>query len=122
MKPIPIETIKQQMRQLRLKDMAENLEAALENAQEHKQGHLEFVGQLIDLQIKATAKRSVDRRIESARLPASMTFDKFDWGFQPGLNVEYLKNLKALSFVANHQPLLILGKTGTGNYAKHSLM
>jgi DNA replication protein DnaC len=114
MKPIPIETIKQQMRQLRLKDMAEYIETALELAQKQKQGHLEFVAQLMARQIEATAKRSVERRINTARLPPNMTFDNFDWGFQPGLNVEYLKNLKTLTFVANHQPLLILGKTGTG--------
>ncbi len=114
MKPIAIETVREHMRQLRLKDMAENLEAALEEAQKEKQGHLEFVAQLMQRQIGATEKRSMDRRILSARLPANMTFANFDWGFQPGLNVEYLKNLKALTFVSNHQPLLILGKTGTG--------
>ena len=114
MKPIPIETLKQHMRQLRLKDMADNLEAALQTAAKQKQGHMEFIAQLVQIQIDATAKRSVERRINSAKLPANMTFDNFDWNFQPGLNVEYLKNLKALTFVANHQPLLILGKTGTG--------
>jgi DNA replication protein DnaC len=43
-----------------------------------------------------------------------MTFDNFDFNFQPGLNVEYLKDLMALSFVANRNPLLIFGKTGAG--------
>ncbi len=33
---------------------------------------------------------------------------------QLGLNVEYLKDLMELSFVANRQPLLIFGKTGSG--------
>ena len=75
MKPIPIETVKQLMRQLRLKDMAENLETALQVAQEQKQGHLEFVAQLMQKQTSATTKRSVERRINTAGLPANMTFD-----------------------------------------------
>ena len=49
-----------------------------------------------------------------AQFPPQMTFDNFDWGFQPGLNVEYLKDLQELGFIVNRQPLLILGKTGTG--------
>ena len=43
-----------------------------------------------------------------------MTFDNFDFNFQPSLNVEHLKDLMELSFVDRKQPLLIFGKTGTG--------
>jgi len=43
-----------------------------------------------------------------------MTFETFDWNFQPTLNVEYVKDLAELTFIANFQPLLILGKIGTG--------
>jgi DNA replication protein DnaC len=114
MNPIPIEGIKHNLRQLRLKDMAENLEAVMENAQREKLGCVEFLAKLVDKQMQATARRSLDRRITDANFPRNMTFDNFDWAFQTGLNVEYLKNLKTLSFVTRHQPLLIFGKTGTG--------
>jgi DNA replication protein DnaC len=112
--PTLIETLQQDLRALRLKDMAEALETVLAQAERNQHGHIEFLATLVDKQRLAAHTRSLDRRIRMAGFPRNMTFDNFDWGFQPALNVEYLKNLKTLTFVAKHQPLLILGKTGTG--------
>jgi len=114
MKPTLLENLQQDLRALRLKDMAEALAPVLARAERDKNGHIEFLATLVEKQLQAARDRSLDRRIRMANFPPNMTFDNFDWGFQPGLNVEYLKNLKTLSFVTQHQPLLILGKTGTG--------
>jgi len=43
-----------------------------------------------------------------------MNFNNFDWNFQPGLNVEQLKNLKTLNFVSKQKSVLILGKACCG--------
>jgi len=112
MKTLLIQKVKEDLRTLRLKDMAEALDTALDNA--HEQSHLEFLSHLVQQQLTAVQIRSVDRRVQRAQLPRNMRFDNFDWNFQPALNVEQLKNLQELSFVQSRQPLLILGKTGTG--------
>ena len=114
MKKILINEIKQKLRELRLKDMAEALEAVLQKAQTEEYGHLQFLADLADAQIQATRSRSLDRRISNANFPLKMSFDNFDWNFQPGLNVENVKNLKSLTFTDPPHPVLILGKTGTG--------
>ena len=114
MKKNLIDDIKQKMRTLRLKDMAEALESALRKAQDEQYGHLEFLADLVDAQIRGTQARSLDRRINDAAFPVNMTFENFDWNFQPGLNVEHLRNLKTLTFTDPPHPVLILGKTGTG--------
>jgi DNA replication protein DnaC len=114
MNQVLVEKVKQDLRTLRLKDMAQALEEALEKAHQQKQGALQFLAELVQKQLEAVRKRSLERRIQMAQFPPKMTFDNFDWGFQPGLNVEYLKDLKELGFIVNRQPLLILGKTGTG--------
>ena len=106
--------IKQNLRLLRLKDMAEALEPALQKAQMEKPGYLQFLAQLLDIQIHARQTRSLKRRIHNADFPKNMSFDNFDWNFQPGLPVELLKDLKTLSFIHNPHPVLILGKTGVG--------
>ncbi len=108
------EKVKQDLRALRLKDMADFLESALKIAHQEQQGHIEFLDQLVQHQRRAMEQRSLDRRIQNAKFPQIMTFEQFDWGFQPGLNVEYLKDLTQLDFVSNRQTVLILGKTGTG--------
>ena len=109
-----METLKNDLRNLRLKDMADALDEVLKQAEAEKTGHLTFLERLVEIQIGAVKKRSLERRMAQANFPQNMTFDNFDWGFQPGLNVEQLKNLSSLNFVANHHPLLILGKTGVG--------
>jgi len=114
MNQVLIEKVKQDLRALRLKDMEETLEALLKKAHKEKQGTLQFFAELVQIQLEAVQKRSLELRIKKAHFPHEMTFDNFDWGFQPSLNVEYLKDLMELGFVVNRQPLLILGKTGTG--------
>lgn len=114
MNPIPVETLKNDLRNLRLKDMAEAMDDVLRQAEDEKAGHLEFLARLVNIQTNAMQKRSLKRRMDQACFPRNMTFDNFDWGFQPALNVEQLKNLATLNFVANHHPLLILGMTGVG--------
>jgi DNA replication protein DnaC len=94
--------------------MAQNLETVLEKAESEKQGHLEFLAQLVEAQVNGFKNRSLERRLKQANFPRNMSFDNFDWNFQPGLNVEQLKNLKTLNFISNHQSVLILGKTGCG--------
>lgn len=114
MNPIPMETLQNDLRDLRLKDMAEAMDDVLRQVEKEKAGHLDFLVRLVEIQTNAVKKRSLKRRMDQANFPGNMSFDNFDWGFQPALNVEQLKNLAALNFVANHHPLLILGMTGVG--------
>lgn len=94
--------------------MAEYLDHALDKAQKQQSGHLGFLADLVDHQLQKRQKRSFDNRVKKALFPRNMTFDNYDWNFQPSLDVQYLKDLMELSFVVDHKPLLILGKTGTG--------
>jgi DNA replication protein DnaC len=114
MSELLIDQVKKKLRQLYLRDMAEYLDKALEKAQKNQLGVLEFLNDITDRQIKARNRRSLERRLKIADFPRNMTFDNFDFNFQPSLNVEYLKDLMALSFVADRKPLLIFGKTGAG--------
>lgn len=114
MKKILLEQIKQDLRQLQLRDMAEALESLLRASEKERCGYLSFLSQLLSTQLKARTTRSVERRIKKAGLSTSMSFENYDWNFQPSLNVEYVKDLSQLGFIANRQNLLILGKIGTG--------
>ena len=116
------EKLKQDLRRLHLTDMAQALDSVLKEAECEKEGYLVFLEKLLSKQIKARAERGLKRRIKKAHFPRSMSFETFDWNFQPSLNVEYVKDLAQLGFVANAQPLLILGKSGCGNYRKFLFM
>ena len=114
MKKILLEKIKRDLKQLQLKDMGEALESLLKAAEKERCGYLSFLSQLLTKQINARNTRSVEHRIKKADLQTCMSFETFDWNFQPALNVEYIKDLAELGFIANRQSLLILGKIGTG--------
>lgn len=109
-----LEQLRQDLRRLYLGDMSRALDQILETAQKERQGHLDFLSRLLSVQLQARQARSLEKRIRKAGFPQNMTFDTYDWNFQPGLNVEHLKDLQHLGFVSQHQPLLIVGKTGTG--------
>lgn len=109
-----LEKTKSNLRKLRMNDMADLLDTTLEKAQEERQGHLEFLSRLVKVQLEKCGERSFERRLTQARLPRGMTFESFDYLFQPGLDVETIKNLSELHFIAQRNPLLILGKPGTG--------
>lgn len=106
--------VQKKLRKLYLKDMAQYLEQALEKAQKNQSGHLAFLADIVDIQMRARKRRSIERRLKIADFPRNMTFENFDFNFQPSLNVEHLKDLMELSFVDQKQPLLIFGKTGCG--------
>jgi DNA replication protein DnaC len=114
MNPTILEQLKQDLRKLYLGDMSQALEQILETAQIERLGHLDFLSRLVSVQLEARQARSLENRIRKAGFPQNMTFDTYDWNFQPGLNVEHLKDLQHLGFVSQHQPLLIVGKTGVG--------
>lgn len=94
--------------------MAESLDSTLKEAELEKEGYLGFLQRLILKQMQARADRSLKMRIKKAHFPRYMSFEAFDWTFQPSLNVEYVKDLAQLDFIAKSQPLLILGKSGSG--------
>ncbi len=114
MKRILIEEVKQDLHRLRMNDMEDALDQALIDAGKNREGHLQFFSGLVKKQVKALNSRALERRIKKAGFPEMLTFDNFDWGFQPGLNVEYIKDLSELGFMEERRPVMILGKTGTG--------
>lgn len=111
---IMVEKVKQDLHQLRLKDMADALDSVLLEAEKERQGYLAFLDRLISIQVEAVNCRSIERRIKRASLYKRMSFECFDWNFQTQLNVPQVKDLSELGFITKHQSVLIFGKTGTG--------
>lgn len=114
MNPLLHDQVRKDLRHLKLSDMSEALDLCLKEAEQERCGYLSFLSTLLSHQIKGRSQRSIERRIKKAGLIPCLNFETFDWNFQPALNVEYVKDLAQLDFVANYQPLLILGKSGSG--------
>lgn len=112
--PTLLDELRRDLERLKLKVMAEGLDELLEEAQTTQQGYATFLAALVTRQLLASRTAATRRRISTAKFPETKSFDTFDWAFQPGLNVQLVKDLMTLHFVRQARPVLILGKPGTG--------
>ena len=106
--------LRQNLIKLRLRAMADALDAALEQAQLTQSGYTAFLDGLVRTELMVQASAAIDRRVKGSRFPETLTFDAFDWNFQPGLNVPLVKDLMGLGFIRQGRPVLLLGRPGTG--------
>jgi len=112
--PTLLDDLRKNLERLKLRDMLEHLDEALEQATTLEQGYTTFLAGLVEKEMLSRAEGSAKRRLRMARFPLVKTFDTFDWTFQKHLNVQLVKDLMGLDFVREGRPLLILGKPGTG--------
>jgi len=73
MSQLPIETLLQNLRHLRLKDMADHLPNILDEAQKQRQGHLGFLSSLLEAQLQGAQQRSLNQRLKKGCFSSSMT-------------------------------------------------
>jgi DNA replication protein DnaC len=112
--PTPLDELRRNLKLLKLLAMLEGLDEALEQAQTMQQGYATFLAGLVARQVLAVSDAGAQRRIAAARFPETKTFDTFSWTFQPGLNVQLVKDLMNLHFIRQGRPVLLFGRPGTG--------
>ena len=109
-----LEELRRYLRYLKLDTIAERLDSVLEQAANQRLSRVDLLLELFRDEAIARHNRAVGRRLKEANFPETKTFDTFDWKFQPGLNVEQVKDLAELAFIDEARHLLLLGKPGTG--------
>lgn len=114
MAPTALDELRANLKALKLNAMLEALDGAIEDANTLKCGYVTFLANLVATEFIARSESAADRRIKAAGFPEVKTFDSFDWTFQPHLNVQLVKDLMNLQFVAKGRTVLVLGKPGTG--------
>jgi hypothetical protein len=107
-----IETVKQQLRELKLKVAAAELDETL---QAHKKNvSLDWLSSLLSAEIDARRASAVESRIRRAEFPEITTLEAFNWEFNPDINRTLIEELATLEFVHKREVALFLGKPGTG--------
>jgi DNA replication protein DnaC len=109
-----MDELRRDLGRLKLLAMLAGLDEALEAAQTLQQGYATFLAELVKRQLIAVTDAAAERRRRQAHFPETKTFDSFDWTFQPGLNLQLVKDLQSLDFVRQGRPLLLFGRPGTG--------
>ncbi len=109
-----LERIREALSQLKLKEMAAQIDIELSAGPRRDQSWLEMLWRLLEPQAIARQQRACRYRIKRAKLPASKSLDGFDFGFQPDLDQDRVMQLATLEFVRRGENLLVAGMSGTG--------
>jgi DNA replication protein DnaC len=112
--PTTLDELRRNLDRLKLHAMLTSLDQALDQAATLEQGYVTFLAGLVGTEVLAQAERAAASRLKAANFEEVRTFDTFDWTFQPGLNVQLVKDLMNLQFIRQAKPVLILGRPGTG--------
>jgi DNA replication protein DnaC len=99
---------------LRIPVTAEQLDAALQKAQDAGLTHLDFLQRLLADQAGLRRERSLQHRIKCARFRDLKPLAEFDWNFNPAISRVQIEALAACDFVRRHQNLVFVGQSGVG--------
>jgi DNA replication protein DnaC len=107
-----VETIRKQLRGLKLSTAAQEIEEVLHR---HKQAaSLEWVSELLEREIDARQERALQKRIARAEFPEVTTLESFDWQFNAQIDQTKIETLARLEFVRGNRIGLFLGAAGLG--------
>lgn len=107
-----IETVRSQLKELRLPVASEEIESVLN--QEKKAVSLSWISDLLQREIDARREKNLKTRIKAAMFPEVTTLESFDFGFNPDIDEEKIKELATLRFIDQNQIALFLGAPGVG--------
>ena len=99
---------------LRIPVTADQLDAALKQAQDSGLSHLDFLQRLLADQAGLRRERSLQRRIKEACFREQKPLAEFDWNFNPAISRVQMETLAACDFVRRCQNLVFVGQSGVG--------
>jgi DNA replication protein DnaC len=76
--------------------------------------HVQFLARLVELELIDRERRMVERRIKSAKFPATKSLDSFDFKAIPRLNKMQVLEFARCEWVDRRENVIALGPSGTG--------
>ena len=110
-----LETLKEKLARLRLKAMAQNLEAVLEQAAQKNLQPTAILHRLVDHELEARRQTAIASRYRQSHLLDKPTLDQFDFHHHKSRldQKTQILNLFSLDFIAKRRNVLFIGNPGT---------
>lgn len=102
------------LRTLKLSGMLQTMDQRVIQAQQQHLGFLDFLELLLEDEIQRRDQQSLARRITRARFEGVKTFEGFDFGADPHLPTQQIRDLATCGFLEAHASVLICGPVGAG--------
>ncbi len=93
---------------------AEQLDAAVREAEQAGLPHLDFLQRLLADQAGRRRQRSLERRIKDACFRELKPLADFDWNFNPAISRVQIESLAACDFVRRRHNVVFVGQSGVG--------
>lgn len=102
------------LRSLCLTTIAQHWERFTLEARQKRQGHAEYLADLVAFEVAKRRERRIQRRIQEARFPILKTLDSFDFSAPHGLDRDEVLELFSCEFVERAANVVLVGGVGTG--------
>jgi DNA replication protein DnaC len=99
---------------LRIPVTAEQLDAALQHAQDAGLSHLDFLHRLLADQAGLRRQRRIERLIKEAHFREALPLSTFDWSFNPAIPRVQIEALAQGDFIRRNQNVVFVGQSGLG--------
>ena len=107
-----VETIKTQLKSLRLATASRTIEEIL--AKHKKAVSLAWVAELLESELDGRKQNALGLRIKQAGFPELTTLENFDWSFNIKIDEKKIRELADLKFLDGNEIALFLGPPGVG--------
>ena len=110
----PMPEIEPLLKTLRLSGVSESLEIRNKEAIANKLSYTEFLATVLQDEILRRDQNKFSSMFRKSRLNSNKTLERFDFGFNPKINQQKIKDIATCRFIQEKVPVLIVGPCGTG--------
>src|SRR5438067_12849737 len=118
--PIRHEIVITYLKQLRLNRIARDCESLAREAEQRGLGYLGYLQALLESELAQRHEQHLRQRLKAAALPYQKRLEDFDFSLVPAVSKVRLLELAQGAFLAAHDNVLFIGKSGIGK--THVLM
>lgn len=102
------------LKKLRLGGMLDTLQVRLDQAQQQQLGYLQFLELMLQDEITRRDQNGLAYRVAQAHFEELKTLEEFDFGFNPKVPAQKIRDLATCHFVEAGESVIVCGPVGTG--------
>lgn len=111
---INTEDVRVYAKALRLGNLRNNCSEIIHQAQIDKPSYLDFILDILKVELDVRQQNELAKRMKQARLPRCCDLDQFDFNHSAGVTKTQLKQLRELVWLDQNYNIILMGPSGTG--------
>ena len=106
--------IEAKMKQFKLVDMRTQYRDIIQEAEQESLGYMDFLLRLLKLEDSGKTSRRTEKLLVKAGFDSASSLEDIDYSFNPSLDKDKIDELGRLTFLDNHENIIIIGPPGVG--------